>query len=78
VDFKFGESDAAKNASQGSTVYFWSIEGKAGAVAERRQRLGRPAPSNRVVQAGEGFFLKEATVTTITTKSPTRGPKQQI
>jgi hypothetical protein len=77
VDFKFGESDAAKNASVGSTVFFWSIDGQgwSGGVKAGGTKGWQPAESNKFVAAGEGFFLKEAEgVTTITTVKPYTWP----
>ena len=63
VDFKFGESEIARRASPNSYVYFWD-------TANQRWDGGIKSPagggrwaalqSNYVVQAGEGFFLKEA------------------
>lgn len=75
VDFKFGESDVAKNASQGSTVFFWSIDGQGWSGGGKSAKGWAPGQSNRVVAAGEGFFLKEAEgVTTVTTKKPYTWP----
>ena len=75
VDFKFGESDAAKNATVGSYVYFWdmALQGWGGGGKSLKGWGG--GQSNRVVQAGEGFFLKEAeAVTTVTTEKPYTWP----
>jgi hypothetical protein len=75
VDFKFGESDTAKNATQGSWVYFWdmNLQGWDGGMKGGKGWAG--GQSNYVVQAGEGFFLKEAgSVTTITTEKPYTWP----
>ena len=75
VDFKFGESDAAKNASVGSTVFFWSIDGQGWSGGGKSLKGWQPAESNKFVAAGEGFFLKEAEgVTTITTVKPYTWP----
>jgi len=75
VDFKFGESDAAKNATQGSWVYFWSIDGQGWSGGLKGAKGWQAAQSNYVVSAGEGFFLKEKeTVTTITTVKPYTWP----
>jgi hypothetical protein len=75
VDFKFGESDVAKNASQGSTVFFWSIDGQGWSGGGKSGKGWAPAQSNKLVQAGEGYFLKEAEgVTTITTVKPYTWP----
>jgi hypothetical protein len=75
VDFKFGESDAAKNASVGSTVFFWDMAIQGWSGGGKSAKGWQAGDSNRVVQAGEGFFLKEKeTVTTITTKKPYTWP----
>jgi hypothetical protein len=77
VDFKFGESDAAKNASQGSWVYFWDITAQnwGGGVKAGAPKGWAGGQSNRVVMAGEGYFLKEAAgVTTVTTEKPYTWP----
>lgn len=75
VDFKFGESDVAKNASQGSTVFFWSIDGQGWSGGGKSAKGWGGTQSNKVVAAGEGFFLKEAEgVTTITTVKPYTWP----
>lgn len=77
VDFKFGESDAAKNASVGSTVFFWDLVAQnwSGGVKAGGTKGWAGGQSNRVVQAGEGYFLKEAAaVTTVTTEKPYTWP----
>jgi hypothetical protein len=57
VDFKFGESTLAANAAQNSTVFFWTGANWDG--GSKGSRGWAAAQSNRVVQAGEGFFLQE-------------------
>jgi hypothetical protein len=75
VDFKFGESDVAKNASQGSWVYFWDMDLQGWGGGLKSAKGWAPAQSNKVVAAGEGYFLKEAgSVTTITTQKPYTWP----
>ena len=75
VDFKFGESDVAKNATQGSIVYFWSVDSQNWGGGTKGGKGWAGAESNRIVAAGEGFFLKEAEgVTTITTVKPYTWP----
>ena len=61
VDFQFGKSQIAMDASTGSYVYFWDSD-----VQIWRPYLKSAAPrlwpvtaSNYVVQAGESYFLKE-------------------
>ena len=75
VDFKFGESDIAKNATQGSIVSFWSLDGQGWSGGLKGAKGWQAGDSNRVVRAGEGYFLKEAgSVTTITTQKPYTWP----
>ena len=75
VDFKFGTSSIASNATVGSVVYFWdeALQGWSGGSKSAKGWGG--AQSNRVVLAAEGFFLKEAgTVTTWTNSKPYTWP----
>ena len=75
VDFKFGESDVAKNASQGSWVYFWDLAAQNWGGGLKGAKGWQAGDSNRVVRAGEGYFLKEATdKTTVTTVKPYTWP----
>jgi hypothetical protein len=75
VDFKFGESDAAKNATLGSLAYFWDMDLQGWDGGGKGGKGWAAGQSNYVVRAGEGFFLKEAgTVTTITTEKPYTWP----
>ena len=63
VDFKFGESELARQASPNSWVYFWDPTGQAWVGGIKSPAGGGrwgSIQSNYVVQAGEGFFLKEA------------------
>lgn len=75
VDIKFGETDTAKNATQGSLAYFWSIDGQVWGGGGKGGKGWAAGQSNMIVQAGEGFFLKEkAGVTSITTEKPYTWP----
>lgn len=77
VDFKFGESDVAKNASQNSLVYFWNESLQQWDSGTKGIKGWQPAQSNKVVLAGEGFFLKEiATVTSWTNVRPYTWPHE--
>jgi hypothetical protein len=63
VDFTFGKSDLALNATPNSYVYFWNPTNQAWQGGIKSPAGGGrwgPLQSNYVVQAGEGFFLKEA------------------
>jgi N6-adenosine-specific RNA methylase IME4 len=59
VDFKFGESALANNASQNSTVYFWDEALQTWSFGAKGIKGWGTVQSNKVVAAGEGFFLKE-------------------
>ncbi len=79
ADFVFGKSSLALNASVGSVVYFWNITNQTWVSGSKTEVLGSirwpTAISNRVVQATEGFFLKEAgTITTWTNAKPYTWP----
>jgi hypothetical protein len=75
VDFKFGESDIAKNATVGSSVFFWDMDIQGWSGGGKSAKGWGGSEYNYVVQAGEGFFLKEKeTVTTLTTKKPYTWP----
>ena len=56
VDFTFGTSSIASNASVNSWAYFWTGSSWAGGMKTTK---GWGGLSNRVVLAAEGFFLKE-------------------
>ena len=64
ADFKFGESDLAKNAANGSMVYFWN-EASQGWIGGTKSTKGVWAAlqSNYVVKATEGFFMKTSNAT---------------
>ena len=75
VDFKFGESDVAKNATTNSLVYFWNIALQQWDIGNKTSKGWAAAQSNRVVEAGEGFFFKEsASITTWTNIKPYTWP----
>ena len=75
VDFKFGESDTAKNASVGSVVSFWDVVAQNWSGGIKGGKGWSAGDANKVVAAGEGFFLREKeAVTTVTTKKPYTWP----
>lgn len=75
VDFKFGESSLARDASVNSVVYFWDTALQGWSGGGKSTKGWSPAQSNRVVLAAEGFFLKEfGTVTTWTNTKPYTWP----
>lgn len=59
VDFKFGTSDLANQAPVGSLVYFWDQDGQSWVPGGKSTKGWAAGQSNRVVQAGEGFFLQQ-------------------
>ena len=64
ADFKFGDSDLAKNAANGSAVYFWSEASQVwGGGIKSTKGVWAPLQSNYVVKATEGFFLKTSNAT---------------
>ena len=72
---KFGETSIAQELPQGSTVFFWSPEGQGWGGGLKGAKGWQAGDSNRVVRAGEGYFLKEATdKTTVTTVKPYTWP----
>lgn len=77
VDFKFGSSSVASNATVGSFVYFWdsAAQGWSGGTKQASPKFWNAAISNRIILAAEGFFLKElGTVTTWTNTKPYTWP----
>ena len=63
ADFKFGSSDLAKNAANGSTVYFWNETNQIWSPGTKSSKGVWSAYSNYVVKATEGFFLKTSNAT---------------
>ena len=63
ADFKFGESDLAKNAANGSAVYFWDEELQKWGGGAKGTKGWNTLQSNYVVKATEGFFLKTSNAT---------------
>lgn len=77
VDFKFGTSGLATNATVGSKVYFWdsAAQGWVGATKQGSPKFWPAVASNRTVLAAEGFFLQEiGTVTSWTNAKPYTWP----
>ena len=71
----FGRTSIAQEAPQGSTVYFWDTVLQQWAPGNKGQKGWQPGQSNRIVQAGEGFFLRESsTVTAWTNVKPYTWP----
>ena len=58
VDFVFGDSDLAVNASVGSMVYFWDVASQNWLPGSKTSK-GWGAFATRQVLAGDGFFLQE-------------------
>ena len=65
VDFKFGESTLAQQASVGSIVSFWDEANQVWAGGLKSSKGWSAGQSNKIVAAGESFFLRELGVATI-------------
>ena len=72
VDFKFGESQVAKDAAQGSVVYFWTVSNQtwSGGSKISATKGWTAAVSNQIVAAGDGFFLKSSNTVNFTWAEP--------
>lgn len=64
VDFKFGESALAQQASVGSTVSFWDENAQVWVGGGKSTKGWSGTQSNKVVAAGESFFMQEVTAGT--------------
>jgi hypothetical protein len=72
VDFKFGESTLALDAAPGTWVYFWDETAQiwsGGAKSAAGGGRWAAAQSNRVVLAGESFFMKDIGTNTVWTNA---------
>ena len=69
VDFKFGESQVAIDSVQGSQVFFWNPE-QNWTIGLKGIKGWASGASNRVVSAGEGFFLKASNATSFAWTEP--------
>jgi hypothetical protein len=58
TDTVFGRTSLAQEAPQGSMVYFWNVALQQWDLGNKTSKGWAAAQSNRVVAAGEGFFLK--------------------
>ncbi|HOU59865.1 MAG TPA: hypothetical protein PK572_08975 [Kiritimatiellia bacterium] len=64
TSFKFGDSDLAKNAANGSEVSFWNEDKQQWSTGKKSNKgVWLDAQSNYVVKATEGFFLKTSNAT---------------
>ena len=59
VDFTFGTSAFASNASVDSVVSFWNVDEQSWIGGAKSGKGWGPAEAGYVVQAGEGFFIRE-------------------
>lgn len=59
VDFTFGTSAFASNASVGSEVAFWDVDAQSWITGGKSSKGWNSLQANYVVEAGEGFFMKE-------------------
>lgn len=64
ADFKFGDSSLARNAANGSFVYFWNDTNQVWVGGGKSSKgVWAAGQSNYVVKATEGFFLKTSNAT---------------
>ena len=59
VDFTFGTSAFASNASVDSEVAFWDVDAQSWIMGLKSGKGWNSLQANYVVEAGEGFFMKE-------------------
>ncbi len=58
--YKFGETQVANDLPQGSSVMFWNTESQGWSGGAKGAKGWNAAQANKVVSAGEGFFVKTA------------------
>ena len=56
--YKFGDTQIANDLPQGSSVMFWSEESQVWSGGGKSAKGWAAAQSNKVVSAGEGFFIR--------------------
>lgn len=61
VDVKFGDTELANTLPVGAGVMFWNAESQVWAGGNKNAKGWPAAQANRIVSAGEGFFIKSAT-----------------
>ena len=66
----FGRTSVAQEAAQSSVVYFWNEAGQSWGGGTKGIKGWAAGQSNRVVAAGEGFFLKASNATTFVWTEP--------
>ncbi len=78
-DIVFGRTSVAQEAETGSTVYFWDAGTQTWGSGGKGTKGWQAAESNKVIAAGEGFFLQGPPASgdyevTITGEVPTDDP----
>jgi len=63
---KFGETSVAQEAPVGTYVFFWSPEGQGWSGGGKSLKGWQAGQSNKVIAAGEGFFLKSPVAAEVT------------
>ena len=61
VDVKFGDTELANQLPQGSQVMFWDDVAQSWSAGGKGAKGWNAAQANKIVAAGEGFFIKTAT-----------------
>lgn len=60
VDTKFGDTELATQLPQGSSVMFWDTDSQFWSAGAKGAKGWAAAQANKVVSAGEGFFVRSA------------------
>ena len=60
VDVKFGDTELANQLPQGATVMFWSDGSQVWSGGTKGSKGWANAQANKVIAAGEGFFIKSS------------------
>ena len=74
VDIAFGDTELAGQLPAKSTVMFWDTERQVWGAGSKGTKGWGAAQANRVVEAGEGFFIKPAGEGTWTAVKPYTWP----
>ena len=72
--YKFGETQIANDLPQGSSVMFWDTATQGWSGGMKSSKGWNKAQADKVLSAGEGFFVKTATEGTWKAKKPFTWP----
>lgn len=74
VDVKFGDTELANQLPQGASVMFWDSEAQNWSGGGKGAKGWNAAQANKIVSAGEGFFVRTATEGAWTAAKPYTWP----